>query len=84
MGSAGRQDMKGDKVTDNVTDRLKRKMLKWIKAWVWFSGNVLHIFSKFTLRPKKTWPLIIYSYVKWFFPDNLLHLNGHVIDHALN
>jgi len=40
MGSASRQDMKGDKVTDNVNDRLKRKMLKWIKAWVWFMCDV--------------------------------------------
>ena len=32
----------------------------------------------------KTWHLIVYLYVKYFFPDNLLDLSGHVTDHALN
>ena len=32
----------------------------------------------------KTWLLTVCLNVKCFYPDDLLDLNGHVIDHALN
>ena len=41
--------------------------------WTFFLNLV------FFLKP---WPLIVYLYAKWFFSDNLLDLNGHVIDHC--